>query len=234
MQPQFAVIAGLPHSGAPKIAEMVAQQYGVAPAVTVEVLEEWSKNKANMDEPVTRADGNKLLTVLQKYASRRGSALLVVADYPGTSDEATAFTSRFGEPKVVVDLEVAEQTLKDNAMANLSEDDEFNEEAFNEEMEAAGPVREGLQTYWADFECYAKVDGNMAIEDLCKVVSAKLLPKAYVVVGPSGKSNLSNKVGMGIACTRARTRNQRNTLSSTPWSSARKASTVRTSKSDLQ
>jgi len=180
---------------------MVAQQYGVAPAVTVQLLEEWAQNKANMEEPVTRADGDKFLKVLHKYATRRGSALLVLADYPGTAEESTAFTSRFGEPKVFADLEVAETTCKDNATANLSEDDEFNEDAFNEEMEAAKTTRESLQTYWADFECYSKVDGNVAKPEVVKAVCSQLLPRAYVVVGPSGRANLSNKVAAGLACT---------------------------------
>jgi adenylate kinase family enzyme len=200
MQPQFAVIAGLPYCGSAQYAEMVAQQYGVAPAVTVKLLEEWSQDKANMDEPVTQADGEKFLKALQKYASRRGSALLVLADYPGTAEESTAFTSRFGEPKVFADLEVADTILKDNAMANLSEEDEFDDAAFTEAIEAAVPIREGLQTYWADFECYSKVDGNSAKEEVVKAVCAQLLPRAYVVVGPAGKVGLSNKVGAGLAC----------------------------------
>lgn len=202
MQPQFAVIAGLPHSGSVTYAEAVAQQYGVAPAVTVQLLEEWAQNKANMEEPVTRADGDKFLKVLHKYATRRGSALLVLADYPGTAEESTAFMTRFGEPKVFADLDVAEQTLKDNAMANLSEEDEFNEDAYNEEMEAAGPVREALQTYWADFECYSKVNGDAprTKDDVVKDVCAGLLPRAYVVVCPSGRAGLSNKVAGGLAC----------------------------------
>lgn len=199
MQPQFAVISGLPHSGTAKYAEMVAQHYGVAPAVTVELLEEWSKS--NMEKPVTRAEGDKFLNVLQKYANSKGSAVLVLADYPGTADESEKFTSRFGEPKVVAALEVSEDTLKANATAGLSEDDEFNEDEFNAQLEAAKEIHEEFLKFWADFESFTKVNGNGEAAVVVKAVCSGLLPRAYVVVGPSGKANLSNKVAMGLACT---------------------------------
>jgi adenylate kinase family enzyme len=113
--PKFLVVSGLSTVLTPKVANQLATDYGVGPALTKESVIEFAATKLKMT--VDPADHAQFNAALKQYALSGSYSMLVLDRYPKTAAEASAFVEFFGEP---------------TAMANILCDEEFIDAEYQE------------------------------------------------------------------------------------------------------
>mmetsp|Transcript_66682 Transcript_66682/g.171704 ORF Transcript_66682/g.171704 Transcript_66682/m.171704 type:complete len:1489 (-) Transcript_66682:73-4539(-) len=204
--PSFAIVTGLSAGLTPKLAEHIAKSYNLPSALTMEQLMAWAKDTLGkaLDQDSPAMD---VFTAMKQYADSGRLPLLVLDRFPGKAEDAAAFVSFFGVPKVIVNV--------------TSEDEAIEEEyrAANEEMDddtVAANLTAMRESYAATIKAFEEAcpsalmtlaradfkaeEVSVVVTEMCELVRKKLLPRVYVVVAPQGTGNFSGAIADSI-CT---------------------------------
>lgn len=185
-------MTGLSSVITPRLAELVASHLSIGSPVTL--------------EPTSEAP-HETFAKLKQHADSTGSSLLVLDRYLRSEELATEFISQFGVPQLVV---------------NVSCEAEFIEEEFKaahedmEEEQAAAQMQSDRTAYEVVLKVFEeqcpstlltlertsmKAEQPLkAAEEMVELVREKLVPKAYVVIAPSGESDIGALI-TDLVCT---------------------------------
>jgi len=198
LMPQFAAVIGMKYSGTSAHAAALAESFGAGTAVTADEIIAWAK--AEMGTDVSVDDSPEFLKALHKFTSSRSSSVIVLDSYPSTKEQTEAFIGKFGEPKILADISVPDETLQSNAEKEAADagEEDFDGEAFQELMDSKKPVYESLQGHCATMSCYVKVDGTKGVPECNADICKTLNPKAYIVIAPLTTAAVGKHVGAAI------------------------------------
>lgn len=205
--PQFAVISGLSQKATSVQANLLAGAYGVGEALTSEYVKKWAAE--TLKRVVDPTEPEQFFSALQQYAEQTAYSLLVLDRYPSTDKEVVAFQKYFGDPRVVVNMNVDEESHMEQYKEENPED-ETPEEELAEQLEAARKQQAGtIEEFKA--KCGPIVmtvnmkevaEANTPPETISMQVRTRLLPKVYVLVAPAGKNGFSGRIANAICTSR--------------------------------
>eukprot|EP00931_Biecheleriopsis_adriatica_P024991 TRINITY_DN1544_c0_g1_i1.p1 TRINITY_DN1544_c0_g1~~TRINITY_DN1544_c0_g1_i1.p1 ORF type:complete len:1441 (-),score=400.02 TRINITY_DN1544_c0_g1_i1:104-4426(-) len=188
--PQFAVVRSMSSWIAAKEAELLCNAFGLGKSVTIQSLQTWAE-KMNMTLDPSQPD--QLISALKQFAQSSGLPMLVLENFPNTEQDAQAFMEMFGQPKLLVNLDVDDEFLKDpeNPYRPHAEDD-IDPEVLDSELEQlrtamTGATQAFMETYPG---CCVSADGKAAQakpEETLEMIKTKLLPTLYVILCPPGE-----------------------------------------------
>mmetsp|Transcript_97952 Transcript_97952/g.153175 ORF Transcript_97952/g.153175 Transcript_97952/m.153175 type:complete len:1502 (-) Transcript_97952:162-4667(-) len=210
--PQFAIINGVSETVTKKQADMLASSFGVGPGLTTDVIEKWAKEKLKRTVDPTKPE--EFFSALQQYADSTGFPMLVLARYPNTDKDAADFVRHFGNPAVMVSIDLDEEAHKEEYIAE-HENDDTDPEELDKKLE---DMRKQHNKVTEEFKnkCAPSVMSVNWTEKLAALgpepspevlnlqlneeIRSRLLPKVYVLVAPSGKLDFSSLVANAV-CT---------------------------------
>jgi len=215
--PQFAIVTSLSDKLAETQAAELAKACNAGPPITVEFLQKWAESRAlPIDQRVVDPTPERVFSALKKYADATGHRFLVLNKYPAGKEDAAAFVSEFGDPKVVLNVTLPEAVVSEFMLAE--------KKAVNEEFEPEEDFPKKLQTAvdstFDEFSARAPavvmniewtVDegdedpSNIAKQhaNICAQVKANIKPRAYIIVTPPGANDFGSLVAEAI-CTSKR------------------------------
>jgi hypothetical protein len=209
--PQFAIVSGVTKFATTQAA-MLATAYGVGVPVTTALLQEYAQE--SLKRRLDTNDPAQMFSALQQFAGDRGYPLLVLNNYPATDKDAAAFQKYFGDPKVVVSLNVEEEALVDTFKEENPEDESDPEELttrLTEQKKQNDKVMDEFKSKSASsfmsFNLAEIKETNIAPQTLSAQIQKRCLPQVYVLVAPSGQSNFSGLIANTIC--RSRTEGKR-------------------------
>jgi adenylate kinase family enzyme len=211
--PQFAIINGVSAKQTGTQADMLAAAYGVGPAVTVASIQKWAEEK--LKRTVDSTNPAQMFSALQQYADSNGYPLLVLNRYPCTDKDAAAFQNHFGEPKVVACLNVEEEAhtelFKEENPDDMTDGDELAAMLDAQRKQHDKTLEEFRAKSAASLVTFNMAEvaaANTTPEALQLQIRAKLLPKVYILVAPSGRAEFSRLIANTICATRREGRKQ--------------------------
>jgi hypothetical protein len=208
--PQFAIVSGVSAKITGPQAEMLAATYGVGPALTMEYVVQWTKDKLKRTVDPTKP--GQYFSALQQYAGENGYPLLVLDRYPVLDEEAKTFQKYFEGRTLVVasfdaDLETdtavyteefPDEEIEDEAREQKLKEARTNQEKMIEEFKAkSAPTVMSLSV--------ADITGDaprLTVDGINVQICNRLKPKVYVLVAPSGKVDLGSLIANAVCTAR--------------------------------
>jgi hypothetical protein len=205
--PQFAIVTGLSDALTLKQADMLAESYGVGPAITPAFLKQWAAQKfpsrsVDVDSP------REVFSAMKKYADATNFSLLVLSRYPNRQEDAAAFIEEFGVPKVVASInQDEEQLLEEFNAAHADDENPPGEEEAAEILKTNRELMEGTFGLFKE-KCPSVTMSTQWVlessnhEDLCASIKQRLRPQVYAIVAPQGMCDFSNSVADAVCVSR--------------------------------
>jgi nucleoside-diphosphate kinase len=222
--PQFAIVTSLSDKLAETQAAALAKACNAGPPITVEFLQKWADSRAlPIDQRVVDPSPERVFSALKKYADATGHRFLVLNKYPAGKDDAAAFVSEFGDPKVVLNVTLSDGAIEDFMNKEWEALQDENEKVTGNRQEKAEDYPKTLiravETTFDEFSarCPAAVmnvewvvdeeeDAGRVAEQHVKIsaqVKGRIKPRAYIVVTPPGACDFGGLVSEAI-CTSKR------------------------------
>jgi len=209
--PQFAIVTGLSTKLTPEQAAALAAAYGTT-ALTVEGVVQWANT--TLKRTVDPAKPDEFFSALKKFADSGNSSLLVLDRYPCSAEDAAHFLGKFGEPKVVVNVSIDEEKMQEEFDEAHAEDDPpVDPDTVPDLLAAQRTAHDDMVKVFEEKSpsSLMVVDGKLPAPEITDMIKARLLPRAYVIVAPSGAGNFSGLLADGI-CTSRREGTKRRTF----------------------
>jgi len=192
--PQFILVTGLSTVLTPNLAELIAASLNVGAPPTL---------------PATETPG-EATAKLKKHAESCGYPILVLDRAVNSPEAATEFLSSFGTPQLIVNVNAAAEFVEEEfKVAHEDMDEEVVAATLQKERTAYEATVQAFKESCASavmtielskVKNYAE-EPVKAAEEMCAMVKAKLVPKAYVVVAPSGDVDFGSLVASSVCTT---------------------------------